>query len=357
MLSLSKRVKKNGDFQWQATIRVQGQKSVSKTFETWDAAHEFGEGVERELLALAAKAAEPQSPPDLLAEDLGEIVAAFAKSKRAAKRHPGFAPTVIKQVSGVRVGEVRARWVEEYVNRMQELPSKRGAPYSCSSISSHLILMSLAIRWRAVALDVEAPAFPPYVHLFPEDHDKPRDRRLAPDEGRALLSQLSREPNKQGRLWCLLVLFAIETAARLQELMFANSDEFQIFNDKDGKEKGNWRIPREHTKTRTARDVPLSDKARRILRALRRLQPNAAKPLFIALGTPRLVSKRFAVRVRRAGIVGFRFHDLRHEGASRLALRNPDKPYMVMRAVGHSDMSTFNGYVNILPEELLSLVD
>ncbi|HEP6274460.1 TPA: site-specific integrase [Burkholderia vietnamiensis] len=357
MLSLSKRVKKNGQCQWQATIRVPGQNSVSKTFETWQAARDFGEGVDRELRALAAKAAEPALPPDLLAEDLGEIVAAFAKTKWASKRHPGFAPTVAKHVSGHKVGNVRLRWIDGYINKMRELPSKRGAPFSYNSIFSHLCLMSAAIDWRAAQLDVQAPVFPHFSRLFPEGYDIPRHRRLAPKEERALIQHLCGMRSEEGRFLCLLVLLAIETAARLQELMFAKWEEFHFFKDKEGKDKGTWLMPAGHTKTKKKRKVPLSEKARRILRALRRLQPDDALPMFIALGTPRQVSKRFAVHAKRAGLVDFRFHDLRHEGVTRLLLLNPGKAYKVMRAVGHSDMSTFNEYVNFESEDLLDLVD
>ncbi|WP_321868102.1 site-specific integrase [Paraburkholderia tropica] len=356
MLSLSKRVKKNGECQWQATVRVPGQKSVSKTFETWEAAHDFGENLEREFLALAAKTAEPDLPPDLLAEDLGEVVAAFAKSKRAAKRHAGFAPTVVKNVSGCKVRDFRMRWVDEYITKMRESQSKRGAVFSFNSIFSHLCLMSLAIRWRATQLDVEAPALPNFHALFPDGYDVKRERRLAPDEERALIHHLCRRRSEEGRFLCLLVLLAIETAARLQELVLAEWSEFVIFNE-NGREKGFWMIPGEHTKTNRKREVPLSEKARRILRALRRLQPDGSQPIFCALRNPHHASQRFAIHAKRAGLVNFRFHDLRHEGASRMALRNPDQPYKVMRAVGHSDMATFNGYVNILPQELLDLVD
>lgn len=357
MLSLSKRVKKNGQCQWQATIRVPGQKTVSKTFGTWQAARDFGEGVDHELRALVAKAAEPALPPDLLAEDLGEIVVAFAKSKWASKRHPGFAPTVAKHVSGHKVGDVRLRWIDEYINKMRELPSKRGAPFSHNSIFSHLCLMSAAIDWRAAQLDVQPPVFPHFSQLFPEGYDIPRHRRLAPEEERALIQRLCRQRNEEGRFLCLLVLLAIETAARLQELVFAKWGEFHFFKDKEGKDKGVWLMPAGHTKTKKKRKVPLSEKARRILRALRRLQPDDALPMFIALGTPHQVSGRFAVHAKRAGLVDFRFHDLRHEGVTRLLLLNPNQAYKVMRVVGHSDMSTFNEYVNFENEDLLDLVD
>lgn len=357
MLSLSKRVKKNGQCKWQATIRVPGQKSVSRTFEAWQQAHDFGEGIDRELQALAAKAAEPDLPPDLLAEDLGGIVAAFAKSSAARKRHAGFAPTVVRHVAGHKVGDTRMRWIDEYIKKMRKLPSKRGAPFSYNSIFSHLCLMSAAISWRALQLDVEAPAFPPFSSLFPADYDVPRHRRLAPEEQRALLRHLCRQRNEEGRFFCLLVLLAIETAARLQELMFAKWNEFVFFKDKAGNDKGIWKMPAKHTKAKKKREVPLSEKARRILRALRKLQPHDGLPLFIGLGTPRQASQRFAFHAKKAALVDFRFHDLRHEGASRMLLANPDKPYKVMRAVGHADMSTFNGYVNFLQEDLLDLVD
>ncbi|WP_206954133.1 tyrosine-type recombinase/integrase [Trinickia acidisoli] len=356
MLSISKRIKKNGQTQWQATVRVEGQKSVSRTFQTWDQAREFGAGLERELLALGAKAPEAELPPDLLNEDIGEIVAAFANSPRARPRHRGFAPTVVKHVSGRKVSDVRPRWVREYIERLRELPSKRRTIYSWSSISSHLILISLAIRWRAEELDVAAPPFPRFMQHFPDDHDPARERRLAPEEERALLGSLCRMRNAEGRLFCLLILLAIETAARLQELVLADWSEFH-FRTVRGKERGWWLIPKEHAKTKKARLVPLTARARKILRAMRCLQPNLDKPVFVGLGTPGRVSDRFREHAKRAGLVDFRFHDLRHEGITRMVLRTPHAPYKVMRAAGHSSMDMLNRYANLLPDDLFDLVD
>lgn len=356
MLSLSKRVKKNGQCQWQATVRVPGQNSVSRTFESWQEAREFGKSLEQELTAVAALAAEPESPPDLLAEDLGHVIAAFVASRDARPRHRGFAPTVIREVSGQTVSVVRPRWVREYIERMSARLTKRGKPYSWSSISSHLTLISLAIRWRAEELDLTPPPFPRFSHLFPDDHDARRERRLAPEEERALLRHFCGMRNERGRLLCLLILFAIETAARLQELLLANSSEF-VIKTVGGKERACWLIPKRHTKTKKGRLMPLSRKARRILRVLQRLQPDLGKPLFAALGSPSCVSSCFRWHAKRVGLVNFRFHDLRHEGATRLVLRRPDAPYKVMRAIGHSSMDMLNRYANLLPEELFDLVD
>lgn len=358
MISISKREKKNGETNYQATIRVVGAKSISRTFSDQASAEKYGEEVEKELLAqLPAPTRLPKSPEEIEKEfrdeTLTQIVQAFMKSKRARLRHRGVAPTVLRHVGGDTVASICHSWVESYVDQMRTTLSRQGRPFSYNSISSQLILISLAVRWRAQSLDLTPPPFPIHGHLVPPEADQPRDRRLEQHEERLLFQWLESLPAPANQFWSLLVRLAIETAARLQELIFAEWKEFTFQGDRAW-----WTIPAFHTKCKKTRTVPLGKKARLILRELTELRDAASPRVFHFFDSPAWVSNNFAAHIEAAGIEGFRFHDLRHEGISRMMLGQARMtPYHVMRAVGHSSLDMLNRYANLRGGELAELVD
>jgi integrase len=358
LISISKRNKKNGETVWQVTVRVRGAKSISSTFEDRKTAVDYGSEVEKGLLAQMLVPASPPKTPaeieaDFKSEELGGLVAMFAKSKRARLRHAGVAPTVIRSVGSDKVSNICNSWVEAYVDRMRKTLSKRGRPFSYNSISSQLVLISLAVRWRARTLDLTPPSFPSHTHMIPIGTDEPRERRLEPEEERLLFQWLESLPPPADKFWSLLVRLAIETAARLQELVFAEWKEFTLQEDRAW-----WTIPALHTKCKKTRTVPLGKEARRIMRELATMRDAASPRVFHFFDSPRCVSQKFAAYIEATGIKGFRFHDLRHEGISRMMLGQAKMtPYHVMRAVGHSSLDMLNRYANLRGGELAELVD
>ncbi|MFM0298712.1 site-specific integrase [Paraburkholderia sediminicola] len=323
-------------------------------------AKEYGVDVEKDLLAqLPVPVSEPKTieakETDFMSEELGTVVELFMESKqvRKRKRHAGVAPTVIRNVGGAKVASICYSWVAAYIDRMSQTISKRGGPFSYNSICSQLVLISLAVRWRAHSFDLEPPYFPPYSNLIPEGVDEPRDRRLEPHEERQLMHRLQSLPKTESQFWPLLVRLALETAARQQELVGAEWKEFTF----DGK-KAWWIIPAAHTKSKKLRKVPLGREVQRIVRELESLRDPQSQRLFHVFKSPKLVSNQFARHVRAAGIVGLRFHDLRHEAISRIVIRQRKMSvYTIMAMVGHSSLDMLNRYANLRGEELAEMVD
>ncbi len=63
------------------------------------------------------------------------------------------------------------------------------------------------------------------------------------------------------------------------------------------------------------------------------------------------IAQSSSSRCRKAGIVNLRFHDLRHEAASRL--HEPGWPlHHVRELLGHASLSTTNTYLNVTRTEL-----
>ena len=120
------------------------------------------------------------------------------------------------------------------------------------------------------------------------------------------------------------IRLAVETAMRRGELCELRWEHLDL---KDPKEATAY-LP--HTKNGHSRDVPLSSRAVAVLRALPRRIDGRVFGL-----RPDSVTQAFERAVKRAGIDGVRFHDLRHEATSRLA--TVLQMHELAKVTGHRD--------------------
>jgi len=76
--------------------------------------------------------------------------------------------------------------------------------------------------------------------------------------------------------------------------------------------------------------------------------------------SPNILSHEFARIVKRAGLQGVRFHDLRHTFASLMLLRGA-KPKVISEALGHSSvaftMDTYSHIIEGMQEDAMALLD
>ena len=75
---------------------------------------------------------------------------------------------------------------------------------------------------------------------------------------------------------------------------------------------------------------------------------------------PSMLSHEFASIVKRAGLEGVRFHDLRHTFARLMLLRGA-KPKVISEALGHSSvaftMDTYSHIIEGMQEDAMALLD
>lgn len=354
MASINERPRKNGaPSTWQCTVRRQGAPTIVRTFEHKERAERFGARVEallrKQLAAVAPKQA--RTAPSLENESLAKIIGDFLSSPDAARRHKGSGPTVLRNVGGATIGDVTRRWIKEYIRRMREKLSMRGKPFTYETIVHHLAIIRQAIRARADHLDVPHPSFPFSERSLPRGWQNKRDRRLEYKEQAVLYSRLRQLKTDARPHYVALVRLALETGARLQELVMAEWDEFDL-------ERRVWNIPAAHTKSKCERFVPLSRKALRQLKVLNARRSSNSKRVLWLLSMPHIVSTMFARFAKEAGIQNLRFHDLRHEAISRMVLNKRKlSTYEIMRIVGHSSLAMLNRYANLRGEELADRMD
>jgi integrase len=99
-----------------------------------------------------------------------------------------------------------------------------------------------------------------------------------------------------------------------------------------------------NTKTEQARTVGMTRRIREELLALRKLAP--PDPSITVFGIKSTVKNSFAAALREAGIENYTFHDCRHTATTRLTASGMP-PAEAMKITGHTQMVTFQRYINI----------
>lgn len=359
MASISERRNKNGTTGWQALVRVKGFPAVARTFDTPQEARHFGRELEAKLrqqakrkqkeVELVRKANPTQADYD--EEELRKTLRLFAASSDSIDRHRMTIPTLLAHVGPVKLGELKRAWAKAYVDKMRKQKTRAGRVFSYETLAVHFHIMARACRWRCEELELSEPTLPFSTKLFPRGWEKARERRLAKHEELAVMKRLRKIAAPSKYHWRLLFRLALETGARLQELVRAEWSEFDI-------NRKLWLIPASHTKTNRARAVPLSRTAHRIARLLKLLASDASPRVFHALGNPTSVSAGFHKFVVDSKVADFRFHDLRHEAISRMVLfKRRLSVFEIMAIVGHSSAEMLHRYANLRGDEMAPRMD
>lgn len=153
--------------------------------------------------------------------------------------------------------------------------------------------------------------------------------------------------DKRANSWLLpLSKLAIETAARQSELLalkWADVDLVRSVMRIKGKDRANGKS---RTKNKAKyRDIPLSSRAKEILIVLPHSIDGKLFPT-----TASAVKQSFSRAATRAKIEDFHFHDLRHEGTSRLAEKL--QMHELMKVTGHEDTRMLARYYHPRAEDL-----
>lgn len=242
------------------------------------------------------------------------------------------------------LGERRAGALtpQDLVNYCRTRKDEGAGPYTCNMEISKL---GTAMRYAGASLhqvlpDVVAAARPLLSHLGLIGGGGKRERRPTEDELASVLTWLARE---KGELFADVVRFAVATAMRRGEiarLAWPDVDEAKrlvlVRDRKDPRRKaGNdqW--------------VPLLGEAWTVLQR----QPKVdGEPRIFPIGES-TVSKYFTEACRVLGIPDLHFHDLRHEGTSRL-FEEGYEIQQVALVTGHRDWRHLRRYTQLRPESL-----
>lgn len=359
MASIIKRTKQDGSVSYQVQIRVRGERPAVKSFETEQEAEKFVAAVEPKLQRQAKKIRKVQrrererdpSYSEFLDMSLKELLLEFREAAACKPHFKKSIPTIVANIDDIKVRDLSRSWCRAYIERMSKKLTVRGAPYKKSTIHDHFLAMGGALNWMGDELDAEPPPLPYNARSMLPEKDVERWRRLLPEEEQRIRAVFDAMAEPSRSFWNLLMSLALETAARMQELILAEWSEFDLG-------RAVWTIPVGHTKMKRERAIPLSKAAVAIVQELQKLRVNGEPRVFHQWASPNVASTGFRILVNHSGVKDFRFHDCRHEAASRMVLNKRKlSTFEIMGIVGHKDSKMLTRYANLRADELVDRMD
>ena len=203
-------------------------------------------------------------------------------------------------------------------------------------------IQQLLLSIRGMVNSVSDRFLTPSKLVFPKIKiSNARTRTLSEAEENRLLSYLEGHENKDHYA---LVVMLLDSGARLNEVQQLKWDQVKL-NEK--------RIVLWRSKTRTQSVIHMTDRVYAVLkeRALSGVEglvfPNKDGGKRVC--TPKAIQNAY----KKAGIVGFKTHDLRHTAASKL-IRKGMSLYEVSQVLGHSAIATTQRYAHLDAEQVAS---
>lgn len=348
-------IKKRGEY-WRAQVRRKGYPAISRTFdtklqaETWARATEgsMDQGVFRTL-----GDAEKMTLAEALERYWREVGSAksYPKQEHQRIRHWQAQPLAQRYLSNLRGVDFAA-----YRDARRKLGRAENTVRLELQLVAHLFNVARK-EWGMEGL------LNPLNDIRKPSGSSERDRRLMAGEFEALAEELARSGNP----WVLPAFeLAIETTLR-QGMLFklerawldASGRFFRVPREHQG--KGNKAVPAFVVLSRRAAEIVValpecesSERAGKLLGCSQNAVSVAWKRALAAARCRYEDAERAAGRSPKAEhLQGLRWHDLRHEGASRLFERGLN-PMEASAVTGHRSLSMLRRYVHLSPAQLLS---
>jgi integrase len=288
----------------------------------------------------------------------------YSKEHKIDWQHDHFRGEVLKQFfRGSTFSEITPMRVVAYINERLQSTTKRKRTRSPVTVHHEVCLLrsvfNMAIA-EGVAKMNPCSSIPRSVKKKLPAQNK-RNRFLAKEDEPLLLAQFT---GRRSHL-APLVKFGIETGLRKSEvcalevehLNLSDVSRFFKIAGKTIEVKPNELIV-VRSKNGKARTIPLSDAARRIAQDQIADVTNR-KYLFTNGKSGTMISeikRAFTGAVRDAGLEDFRFHDLRHTFATRLAAAGVH-PWTIRDLLGHSSTGMTEGYTHTSHETRRSAIE
>ncbi len=215
------------------------------------------------------------------------------------------------------------------------------AGLAASTVRNNLHLLSALITKAINDWGFELP-YNPVRRVSKPAVNNARDRRLEAGEEERLLAEAAKH---RSPLMKPLIIVALETAMRLGELLSIE------WKDVDYARR---EIILQRTKNGTSRKVPLSRVAMAALQSIE-CNPDCSR-VFGAWAQVTSFQHTWGKMLKRADISNLRFHDLRHEAASRFSERGMDV-LRIAAITGHRSMQMLKRYTHFRTSDLAAELD
>jgi integrase len=319
---------KRGD-RWRAQVRRVGRKPIVMSFPTKAAAKEWAEEIEAQLDAGGAY--RPATGGTIA--DLIETYRGLRDAARPVLDTSNEHYMLKRLAEGLGEIKVAALTVDDLIAWCKRRRVEGAGPYT---VNMDISKLGTVFRYTSEGLpDVVGAARPKLSYLGLIGGGGKRERRPTDDEFERLLLAAPE--------WLAdVLLFAVATAMRRGEIVRL------CWADLDEERRVVWVRNRKHPRKKEGNDdaVPLLNGALEVLLRQRGRDPERCFPYHETT-----VSKAFTYLCRDLGIPDLHFHDLRHEGTSRLF----EQGYQIQQVAlvtGHRDWKHLQRYTNLRPEDL-----
>lgn len=322
---------------WRAQVRRKGQPVYTRTFDSKTAAERWA----RQLEADIDRGLQPK-PAQGRVVLVADLIEAYRKLREKARpisdsSTEHYTLRHLKHHLGQR--DAQRLTPQDLVGYCSARKDEGAGPYTCNMDIGKLgtVLRYAALAAKVTLPDVVGQARPLLTHLGLIGGGGKRERRPTEDELRRLVEYLERE---HGPVYGDAVRFAALTAMRRSEITRL------LWADVDAAKKLVLVRDRKHPRKKIGNNewIPLLGDAWDIVER----QPKGERIFPIHEST---LSKYFTWACRDLSIPDLHFHDLRHEGTSRLFEQGYEVQQVAL-VTGHKDWRHLRRYTNLKPEDL-----
>jgi len=278
-------------------------------------------------------------------------------AKDTEKRlNSNFKPWFSRQLSAISVGDIEAWTVERYRDGRKPTTAMRGL-MALSGVMTRAVKLKRINENPIKEADKPRLDLSPKVRFLDEDEESRLRSALAERDAKIIAARRSANKWRDARAADLLpelphfgdhltpaVLLSMNTGLRRGELLTLRWSDINLRD-------GMLTLQGSNTKSGQTRHVPLNGEARTVL-AKWKEQSQADRVFEVTTS----FKSAWSALLRRAEITGFRWHDLRHHFASRLAqLAVPLNT--IRELLGHSSLTMTLRYAHLSPDTRRTAVE
>lgn len=335
MANIEKRETPDGNITFRVKVRLRGHPVQSATFDRLTDAKKWAQDTEsniRNRRHFKYSEAKKHTLADLIDRYLVWV------EKRNPKRHKDIEPRLKwwkTQLGHCLLADLNKAIIAEKLEKLAATPTSIGKQRAAGTVNRAATILSHAIT--VAVNEWEWMQDHPMRRIRKMPEPRGRVRFLSDDERKALLAACKESETKH---LYMLVILALSTGARRGEIMNLKWPDIN-FERKV--------ITLHETKNGERRLLPLTGLALTLLREYAKDKEGQKGLVFASAANPK---KPFEFRtswetaVKRAGIVNFRFHDLRHSAASYLAM-NGATPAEIAEVLGHKTLQMVKRYAHL----------
>ena len=334
MANIESRRSDDGTISYRVKVRLKGHPTASGTFARLTDAKRWSHATEsaiREGRYFKTAEAKRHTLADLVGRYVREVLPHKPKNSANTEHQLEWWKSKLGHHS---LDEITAARIVQCRNDLQATKTRRGRPMSPATVVRYLAALSHALN--IAVKDWEWMEDSPMRKVSKPREPRGRERFLSDDERAALLTACRESTS---RFLYPVVVLAVSTGMRSGEMMGLRWPQVDL-------KRGQIRL--HDTKNGASRAVPLTGHALDLIEDLSKVRRIDTDLLFPGSDVTKPVDlkKPWTTAVRKAKLLDFRFHDLRHTAASYLAM-NGATTIEIAAVLGHKTLQMVKRYSHL----------